>query len=374
MYRQSPRSLLNQISASIPPLVIELTVRANDLPTNTELIAAMPEEVESVLLLRASVIMKEACPLRSDLAHFFGEPPRGEEIHCDWFLPTRDEFGLDRIVYESVARLEPEVRLVAGAQFLPPKSLGLGRFHYLSVWVTRQSNVSLRHRIETQLDIAGDVVVKIVDGVSVFTTRLQVGGFEPGDEPEGVDYALVFFSDQVLIVGEGIQNVVESAKSLKRGSKAVPSRWASAASALDLESPILILRAFGDEALCYVEDTTDPRNPKIGNAKIDALGLTGTGQQLQFKLRCITHEPEAAVQALHGGGLRAGFMPYAWDWKRDVDATGFTAQITILSGNLDVVEDCWRAGRWPWGVWFGVAACRGRLPSRMERARTAASA
>ena len=65
--------------------------------------------------------------------------------------------------------------VLGGRAFEPPKGIGIGRFRFLALWVTEESNAGIRERIEQRVGVIGDVTTERVGKVPLYSSAVKIG-------------------------------------------------------------------------------------------------------------------------------------------------------------------------------------------------------
>lgn len=308
---------------------------AEDSPNNRQLIASMPDAIESVLLLQAEPLLREGCALKSELQGFLAvidEATPGMSAPASDLLSSVGNNNLDRIVFSELVKRRPTKRLVGGAGFQPPQDIGIGSFRYLTVWITRESNSPIKKKIDTHDGIVGDVARTTKDGLDSYSSPIEIRwSSSPEQGPAKTSICVAFASEHVALVAFSADDIAHIANLLNSKTPTIPVRWQKAASGLDVDSPVVILRKFTQSEQCIVKrDPDDPNRAEPRNVPIDGFGLTSdAGSSVKFKLHVITSQPNDAEVYFYGGCFYAGFDPAQWKWTKKTDADGFTADVQL---------------------------------------------
>ncbi len=309
---------------------------ADEPPTNRELVAAMPDTMESVLVLNAELLLREGCTLKRNLQGFFGvaddSTPETNQLDRD-FVCSTGESNLDRVVFSEIVARKPIRRLVAGSGFQPPRGIGLGSFRFVTVWVTRETNEPVRRKIENRDGLRGAVTKTMDSGLEIYRSRAEFesSATKGTGKPNEEDIHVAFPTEHITIIGLSADDLRHIAKSFKHKTKDIPPRWQQAAAGINIESPVLILRKFVEEKQRFRKFDSEPAQEiKIMTVSIHSYAVTsGAGPDVKFQLRVITPEPENAEAYFYGGSLHGGFPPVYWNWSKQTDQGGFTAEVAF---------------------------------------------
>ena len=288
----------------------------------------MPDDFRSVVILEAGPLCREGCGLKSALPGFFGlvdESVPGEMIpDCDRLISCSGSYNLESLVFRELINRNPTKRVVAGAG--SRRGQGPDKpFRYLTIWITKDSNRPIKTKVDDRDGIIGEVGKTTEDGLDIYDSIVALG--------RGLKEIFVAFpNEHMTIVAYSSDDITHIAKSLKKKPEAIPTRWQKAASALNIESPVVILRKFATREQGIV--IPDPENPgmwKVESVPIDSCGITSdAGPKVNFKLRVIATQPEDAETYFYGGTVHVGFPPGDWEWAKETDAEGFTADIELV--------------------------------------------
>jgi hypothetical protein len=303
-------------------------VTRGNMPTNRELIASMPDDFRSVVILDAEPLCREGCGLKSALQRFFGqvdESVRREIIpDRDFLISPSGSHNLESIVFRELINRNPTKRVVAATW--SPRAQGRDKpFRYLTIWITKNSNRPIKTKVKDGDGIIGEVGKTAEDGLDIYDSVVELYG--------GLKKIFVAFpNEHMTIVAFSSDDITHIAKSLKTKPTAIPACWQKASSTLNVESPVVMLRKFASNETRIVKpDPENPRMLKVESVAIDSCGITSdAGPKVNFKLRVITTQPDDAEIYFYGGGFYFGFPPGDWEWAKETDAEGFTADIELV--------------------------------------------
>ena len=298
--------------------------------SNRELITLMPDEVESVLVLRSEPLTNDKSPFRREMQGFFGiadanadSPDR--EPHD--FTTSSGGNNLDRLIFSGVSKCNPVARALGGWGFATqPAGIGLGEFHHIQIWITRDSLSTLLQAIENSDGVVGEVKKEQVNGVAVYSSELE--------SPATRKLARFYFAlpnDRTVVRTESLEQMKSVLGRLKRGaeSSSLPERWKEAAKGIELDAPILLLRKMKEPVRIIKYDTATEKPEKFepGQVEIGSFAITApSGAALRLRIRCITKSPADAPFYFYGGAFSGGLTPSYWKWKTNSDANGFDAE------------------------------------------------
>ncbi len=206
------------------------------LSSSAQLIAAMPDQVESVMILRAKPLLAEGNPWNREMDAWF--KPRNE---YSGHLQSRQASTIDNIVFSEVTQLNPVVRLMGGWDFKMPQSIGTSSFRFIHVWITQDSNGGVRERLRHEDSI--DELQR--DALTIYQAPVPIAWDNLTTETLPVHVA--FPNAHVTIVACSSADITHVAGQLKSPNADMPARWREAASAIDIESPVVILRKMKSE-------------------------------------------------------------------------------------------------------------------------------
>lgn len=331
--RALPAAVLLNVLAGI------VWAQAGDALSNRALIAAMPDDIEAVMVLRAEPLLRDECALKREMQGFFGIR---SDLADTALREQRDivssggDNNLDRIVFAELLARKPTRRVLAGAKFQPPDGIGVGAFDYLALWITGESNEPIRQRVAAGEGIVGQVAANEGEGVTLYTSPVQLVRRSARGAAEHVDRVacIAFPTQHVTIVAFSQEHARHVARQLQAPTAEIPKHWRAVADGLDLEAPIVILRAFPQKRQQFPKPVS-PGNIEVGEVEIDSYGITNDGgSTVAFHLRAITEYPENAQAYFHyPSPFQGGFPPDSWKWNRQADARGLTADVAFIEGD-----------------------------------------
>lgn len=245
-------------------------VEAGDAPPmvdHVRLIAAMPDAVESVLLLRLDRLRSQRFPL-ADVSEQFALPYL-IQVH-----QQNGEVTLEESVAQAVFHASPIVSVVGGSDFDRPKGIGATEFDARYIWVTGKSIDEYRQRLMNGEGISCELVQHDVGGHPVVAAEVNRPSQSRGE---------VSYTAYVAVVGDHTIAMARSREELASmidrltvnadaggevpASAELPARWVDAAADLDVQkSPIVLFREYDPET----SDTFSPAHSLIR----EQLGIT----------------------------------------------------------------------------------------------------
>lgn len=301
-------------------------------PKGRDLIAAMPDDIESVMVLEAAPLLRDGCALKRHFQGYFGvadqNAPSSDEPARDIVSSVGDS-NLDRVVFGQLVELKPLRRALGGADFARPQGIGIGTFRYLTVWVTTESNAPVRRAIERREGLVGEVEALKLDDCEAYRSAVEI--WFSGQDKEKRDVYVVFPTEHVTVVAHAREHATHIAHALRTGVEkpVVPQRWQAAAKGLDLDAPLVILRKFPKPAQTILKrDPADPAKCEPVVIPFDGFGMTAdAGPSVKFHLRVNTSQPDLAVYYFHANTFHGGFSPPYYTWSKQNDAEGFAGEV-----------------------------------------------
>jgi hypothetical protein len=232
---------------------------------HARLIAAMPDAVESVLLMRVDQLRREPFPL-AEMAN---------ELIASKLHPPADENGnvpvvsIQEFLLREALRAEPIVFMGAGSEFIPATAGNLvTEFNDRAIWLTSTPLTELHRQLIEGECVKEELTSAEARGYPVFSAEVeQSNGGGRDDASYTVHVALVdqqmllisrckdeisVMIDRLAVIGDADAEVAEGGE--------LPTRWLDAAADLDVqESPIVLFREYSPET----SDTFSPAHPLI---------------------------------------------------------------------------------------------------------------
>lgn len=258
----------------IRPATAAGDVETDDAPVlvvdHARLIAAMPDAVESVVLLRVDQLLAEPFPLAeigSEAIASIMESP-GDANNADVSLET--------FVLRAALRAEPIVYVKGGSEFIKPKVGQKGtEFNDRNIWVTSKPLAALQQQLQDGEGVAGELMRGEVRGYPVFSAENEQA-IEGGRDDVLYTVHVALVDDQIILTARCRDEIATMIDRLRLGDGVhdaadadaqLPARWVDAAGDLDVQgSPIVLFREYDPET----DDSFSPAHPMIR----EHLGIT----------------------------------------------------------------------------------------------------
>lgn len=305
------------------------TATQAEAPTNKQLIAAMPPATESVLIQRYGILLADDSALKTEaqeLIDNLGNIYSGEE---------RD--ALLNVVLRHVAMAKPVVHAEGGSQFTrvtgDPLGVGVGNYNSRSIWCVERSLDRLMKRLAEKPDISGALKTFKLGGVPVYHSELRQYLMK-GEEaaPIQEDRFVAFPSDRCVVITEDRDELKHILDRLESKASGVPEKWREVAAALELESPIVLLREYDPQNKLDYYSPVNPTQPDYKQADVQSVCLVvPSPKRLAFRLNCISKEPQKAL-AFYGYEVLC-YETYRWDTK--LRQAGFNSEVAVVDEKRD---------------------------------------
>ena len=280
-------TLQAQLVWAVLALVVVLPVTATDdgardeapelVVDHARLIAAMPDAVESVALLRVDQLRAEPFPL----AEFAGE------VVASLLEPPGDtpgEVSLETFVLREALRAEPIVLVMGGSEFNRPK-VGPGgtEFNNRNLWVTSKPLTALQQQLRDGGGVAGELMRSEVRGYPVFSAEIEKS-IEGGRDAVSYVVHVALVGGQIILTARCQDEMATMIDRLPfrdsvrngdhdgvhggaDGGAQLPARWVDAAGNLDVQgASIVLFREYDPKTV----ESSSPMHPVIR----EQLGIT----------------------------------------------------------------------------------------------------
>lgn len=218
---------LCSVITTVLALVASSALHGTRPPTNERLIAAMPEGVESVIVMRHSLLHSDESLFKNQ----FGGCGYGKEGE------------LTRLASQAVDTAIPIVCAMGGSGFQVPPDTGMtGDFNRRSIWIVRKTIEPFRRQLEGENEKYASF---IIDGVKVFKTSVLV--YQERFSPTRKPFLVAFPDDHIVVSAESEKDIEEMISALKAKETKLSDRWRGVAKGIDVESPVVLLRVFPED-------------------------------------------------------------------------------------------------------------------------------
>jgi len=289
-----------------------------EIPTNLRLIAAMPPGTESVLVYRYPALTAEDSAMKREFEEMLdglGTPEDQDERN-----------RLHNVVMRYVAMSNPLVQVEGGSQFTAPDGVGVGNFNGRSIWIVEHPLARLMQRLAARKDIDGELTPFKLGDVQCYETAVDVRiSIRPDVAPVTERRLYAFPSTRSVVVTECRDDVEYILKALGAKEPKVPKQWEPFAAALDIESPIIILRRYDPSNDRDYWSPAGSMNPHYGRTQVEGFGLVlKSAHDVMFSLRCVAKQRERAAAYYKDHAFRQE----NFTWSIEERPEGFTAEIT----------------------------------------------
>lgn len=283
---------------------------------NEQLIAAMPEGVTGIMLVRFDPLQEEG----SKLAETAG-----------WFPPNREApEGREDDLYYLTRRMamdaDPEVFVWGGSAFERAADIGVGNFDERQIWVVGGDLGPLRARLEQRETITGFVEAFEVGGVTAYHGRTQFPVYGHKEQPIVQDVFVAAPAGSTVVMAETREDIERMVGAVLEPPADAPERWTSLAGDVPLDAPLLVLRRYdpADRESWIVP--MHPSVPEEDRVKLDAVVLAWPDPaQGRVRLHGVGEEPQRGAD-----WLRRNLLPdHMWRWELAVGEGEFDATLSI---------------------------------------------
>ena len=311
-------------------LLTVVTAAHAEVPTNTQLIAAMPPATESVLIRRYSALASEESALKNEAQQTIdglGDVASEEERNA-----------LLNVVLRYVAMADPVVHAEGGSDFTritgDPGGIGVGNYNSRSIWCVERSLDRLKKRLAEQRDLSGDVKTFTLDDVPAYETEVRRHvATDDKVTPVQEKRFVAFPSDHCVVITEDRNELEQILTGLKSKAPEVPEKWRVPTAGLELQSAIVLLRRYDPQNELDYYSPVSPKKPAFQRVNIESVALVlPSVNRLAFRIKCISEEPRKAVVYFACHTLRQE----AYRWKTNVSDVGFEAEVAAIDENRDV--------------------------------------
>lgn len=254
-------------------------------PPNIKLIAAMPDGTESIIVTRDADMRADGSSM-----HFMVKAMN----QASGYVLRGKEAELRSVVAKAISDAVPVATALGGSDFTWPSRLGSGGYTERQVWCVEHSLAPLSARLAEMQAAGGSVSKVLVEGQDVYR-----GLSTDNDFKSSRDFFAAIVDDHTLLAAETIEDISSLIRAWNsKGEPKVPERWKAAASTVDLNSPIVVLRAYGAPS---DRDACNPNHPKRwgeGGGGVKAIAVTlPVIAEPKFKFVCLTADADRAVAA-----------------------------------------------------------------------------
>ena len=262
------------------------------------LIAAMPKNCESVMLLDYQTLQRDDSVYRN----LWGikRPPSSQPAPAD--DPTAN---LGHRLESAATRAKPLFHVHAGSDFSPsgqdPKNplIGGGKYTQRGIWIVRQSLADFEKALQLPKSDRPDPAHnsdKTPDSVRIYQGKADWDIPSFGGPAIEKDFFLAFPDDHTVLYANSRADLVEMFENWISPNPAMPPQWAAAAQDVDLEAArLLILRRFDRTNALDFYSPVNPRLPKEARIDVDSLSLAVTDEtKPSFQMRINTTDRDRA--------------------------------------------------------------------------------
>ena len=200
--------------------------------SNLQLVAALPEAVESVLVMRLPGLGGDDS-LLADWVRYVENPEEGADLGWD------GEPDLSLVVENGAARAGLHTLVWGGSRFVAPEVVGASRADFRKILVTEQSVEPLRASLRAASDRDQALVRDEVDGMELFRAKIETRSGYDGIDVES-DYVVGFLDECTILTAGSSDEVQEMANALRVGRSA--SRFDALAGEVDASAPVFLVR------------------------------------------------------------------------------------------------------------------------------------
>ncbi|HNO79379.1 MAG TPA: hypothetical protein PKN33_15115 [Phycisphaerae bacterium] len=285
----------------------------------------MPAATESVLVQRIKVLASDESALQKDIKS--GIDSLGNVRY------ERERNDLLGVVQEYVAKANPVVFAEGGSEFTylvgtNGADIGVGNYKSRSIWYVEQPLDALKKRLAENRDLTEGVTNSVLGDVTVYQTKVSKYGMN-GEEVVPIEESLLVAlpSDRCVVITEDAREMEQILAGLKSSAAELPRKWQAAASNLDLESPIVLLRCYDLKNELDAYSPTNPSHCPSNCVSVDSVALVlPSARQVSLRMNCISNEPQKVVAFFNDLLLSQD----EYRWKTTFDATGFEAEIVVM--------------------------------------------
>lgn len=265
--------------------------------TNLRLIAAMPKNCESVMVLNLEALQAENSIYRN----------RWRFKSSSSTQPTPDTDQTDNLGHRlksAAIRAEPLFQVLAGSDFSPPGQdfkkplIGGGKYTQRGIWMVRQSLADFEKSLKPpQSNDSRESSNELVDGFKIYQGKTDWDAPSFGGPRIEKDIFVAFADERAALYASSRDELVEMLHNWRNPKPDMPPQWAAAAGEIDLEAArILILRRFDRTNAQDMYSPVNPRFPREVQIDIDSISLAITDvTKPDFTLNVLTKEPERAL-------------------------------------------------------------------------------
>lgn len=295
---------------------------------HVRLIAAMPDAVESVVLMRVDRLLSEPFPLVE----------MAKEVIASQLESSASEDGevpavsVQEFLVREALRAEPIVFVGAGSDFILPKAGTLTtEFNDRAIWLTSKPLTDLRRQLGEGAGVKEKLTRGEVRGHPVFSAEVEksIGGGR-GEVSYTVHVALVGqqmlltsrCKDEIAVMIDRLEVNDDADEEAPAGGE-LPARWVDAAADLDVQgSPIVLFREYDPET----SDTFSPAHSMIRQQ----LGITAP-RSLALVMSDI--ETMTWTARLAGAGL------VAEEQRPEITLDDVSSLMTSFGHTLEALDD-----------------------------------
>lgn len=255
-------------------LLVTVAAFADDKPiTNKQLIAAMPPQTESVMVLRHKRLGAAHSAFRSE----FGRPGITDL--------QRPAANLKGEIQSAVFSARPIVIATGGSMFEAPISspaggkdaigIGVGNYEERTISIVEDSLVSLRKQLDERVEKQDGLDAMQAGRIRIFHATIDTFPGGPGKiDPVREPFFICFVSERCIVTAESQTDVEHIVRTLRDEDATLPAKWRKIADGHDVESAIIILREYNPKNDRDFYSPVNPKWPESSRAAVKSFALS----------------------------------------------------------------------------------------------------
>lgn len=296
------------------PLLIVAACLPSAVPSNEQLIAAMPPRMESVIVLSMKALSSETSAFKRDFPSFSSSP-----------VSAGQKDGLSAAIDRILAEGTVEKMVMAGSNFRAAQGAGAGSFDSCVLFLLDRPIMNFEESLKANRDVEP---VESPAG-NIFKGRTRA--------PDGTEVPLFVShpTDTTMVLAMSQGDVEHILRQLRSDSREIPPHWRAFSQDAAIESPAIVIRKYDPTNQNDSHSPINPKRPPDMKVEIDGFVLTiPSTEKVELLLRCKTGSPDRAISFYRSAEMRYYVLPeLIWNWEITKTTDGFEAKISVREGS-----------------------------------------